>query len=121
MYATVHCLTLKDMEIVRYRVLTAENMVMIIVFCGCHAMYWVATYLLYQERRNPEDGSRSVCERVVPVYQTAHYIPKNRNLDSSSVILAILYRLASVGCHHASTFVIFKQHVVIVLLWFVSK
>jgi len=27
-------LTLKDVEIVRYRVLTAENMVMIIVFCG---------------------------------------------------------------------------------------
>jgi hypothetical protein len=39
MYALVHCLTLKDMEIVRYRVLTAENMVMvIIVLCGlsCH-------------------------------------------------------------------------------------
>jgi len=37
-YVIVHCLTLKDMEIVRYRVLAAENMVMIIVFCGlsCH-------------------------------------------------------------------------------------
>jgi len=64
------------MEIVRYRVLTTEKMVMIIVPVGCHAMYLVATYLLYQERRNPEDGSRGVCERVVPIYQTAHYIPK---------------------------------------------
>jgi len=86
-------------------------------------MYLVATCLLYQERRNPEDGSRVVCERVVPIYQTAHYIPKNHNcnLDSSSVILAILYILASVDCHHGSTFVIFKLHVVIVLLWFMNK
>jgi hypothetical protein len=56
-------------------------------------MYLVAAYLLYQDRRNPADGSKDVPEMLVPIYQTAHYIPKNHNcnLDSSSVILAVLY------------------------------
>jgi hypothetical protein len=86
-------------------------------------MYLVAAYLLHHDRRNPEDGSKVVPEMVVPIYQTAHYIPKNHNcnLDSSSVIPAVLYIHASVDCHRASTFVMFKQHVVTVLLWFMNK
>lgn len=77
--------------------------------------------LLLQARRDTEDGSIDSCEAVVPIYQTAHCIPKNHNcnLDSNSAALAIVYRHASVEWYHVSTFVIFKQHVV--LLWFVKS